>query len=71
MELEKGRVKWFSEEKGFGFIERSQGKDVFVHQTAITGTGRTVLREKDRVEFCVKQGPKGWQAENVTVLDDA
>ena len=68
--MAKGRVKWFSDQKGYGFIETDEGKDVFVHQSAITGTG-TVLREKDRVEFCVKQGPKGWQAENVTVLDDA
>jgi len=71
MELEKGRVKWFSEEKGFGFIERSEGKDVFVYQTAITGTGRKVLQENDRVEFSVKQGLKGWKAENVTVIGDA
>ena len=63
----KGRVKWFSEQKGFGFIELKDGKDVFVHHTAIQGEGFT-LREGDEVEFKISQGPKGPQATNVTVV---
>jgi CspA family cold shock protein len=63
----KGRVKWFSDQKGFGFIEVKDGKDVFVHRTAIQGEGFT-LREGDEVEFEISQGPKGPQATNVTVV---
>jgi CspA family cold shock protein len=61
-----GVVKWFSEEKGYGFIVPDEGgKDVFVHHTWIQGTGRPSLQEGQRVEFEVTQGPKGPQATNV------
>lgn len=66
---EKGTVKWFNNEKGFGFIEREQGGDVFVHFKAITGNGYRSLSEGQRVEFTVTQGQKGLQAEDVTVID--
>ena len=66
---EKGTVKWFNNEKGFGFIEREQGGDVFVHFKAITGSGYRSLAEGQRVEFTVTQGPKGPQAEEVSVID--
>lgn len=66
---EKGTVKWFNNEKGFGFIEREQGGDVFVHFKAITGDGYRSLVEGQRVEFTVTQGQKGLQAEDVTVTD--
>jgi CspA family cold shock protein len=63
---EIGVVKWFNNEKGYGFIKRDTGDDVFVHHTAITNqSGYRTLNEGDRVEFDVKQGPKGLQAENV------
>jgi len=65
-ELVTGTVKWFNEEKGFGFIEREGGKDVFVHHSAINGTGRKTLSEGQKVTMEVTQGPKGPQAENVT-----
>ncbi len=62
-----GTVKWFNNEKGFGFIApENGGKDVFVHHTAIQGTGYKSLNEGDRVQFDVTQGPKGDQASNVT-----
>jgi CspA family cold shock protein len=63
-----GTVKWFNEEKGFGFIEREGGKDVFVHFSAINGTGRRALLEGQQVSFNVTDGQKGPQAENVTVI---
>ena len=63
--MEKGTVKWFSDEKGFGFISREQGPDVFVHHTAIQTEGFRSLAEGDAVEFEVVQGPKGLQAANV------
>ena len=64
-----GKVKWFNETKGFGFIEvEGGGKDVFVHHSAITGSGFKALREGEEVEFDVTQGPKGPQASNVKVL---
>jgi cold shock protein len=66
---EKGTVKWFNNEKGFGFIEREQGGDVFVHFKAITGDGYRSLSEGQRVEFTVTQGQKGLQAEDVAVVD--
>jgi len=66
---EVGRVKWFNDQKGFGFIEREKGQDVFVHHNAINGTGRRTLREGDKVEFTVAQGAKGPQAEDVTVIE--
>ena len=64
-----GTVKWFNGEKGFGFIERAGGKDVFVHFSAIQGqgTGFRNLQEGQKVEFNVEQGPKGPQASNVTM----
>lgn len=65
---EKGRVKWFSDEKGFGFIAREKGEDVFVHQSAISTPGQKSLRENASVEFTVTQGKKGLQAEDVTVI---
>ena len=63
-----GKVKWFSSEKGFGFIEQSDGSaDVFVHFSAIQGDGYRNLNEGDEVEFDVEQGQKGLQASNVNV----
>ncbi len=64
----EGVVKWFNDEKGFGFIERPEGKDVFVHFSAINGTGRRSLHEGQKVTMQVSQGQKGPQAENVTPL---
>ncbi|MBN2693444.1 cold shock domain-containing protein [bacterium] len=64
----KGCVKWFNEEKGFGFIQQEGGKDVFVHYTAINGRGRRTLQEGQNVMMTIAQGPKGPQAENVTPL---
>ncbi|MEL7450836.1 MAG: cold-shock protein [Pseudomonadota bacterium] len=61
-----GTVKWFNDEKGFGFIEQEGGKDVFVHHSAINGTGRKSLYEGQRVTMDVNEGPKGLQAANVT-----
>jgi len=61
----QGTVKWFNESKGFGFIEQEEGKDVFVHYSAIQGTGFKTLNEGDRVEFEVVDGPKGPAAANV------
>jgi cold shock protein len=61
-----GKVKWFNESKGFGFIEQDEGGgDVFVHFSAITGEGFKTLAEGDKVSFNVVKGPKGLQAENV------
>src|SRR5947209_4612290 len=62
---EKGIVKWFNAAKGYGFIQRSNGDDVFVHFSAIQSNGYRSLDEGSEVEFEVKQGPKGLQAENV------
>jgi len=62
---EKGIVKWFNAAKGYGFIQRSSGDDVFVHFSAIQANGYRSLDEGAEVEFEVKQGPKGLQAENV------
>jgi len=64
----QGKVKWFNETKGFGFIEREGGKDVFVHFSAIRGEGFKTLAEGQAVEFEVTEGPKGPQAEGVTVI---
>jgi cold shock protein len=65
MDKETGKVKWFNNAKGYGFIERSSGGDVFVHHTAIQMNGFRTLAEGDPVEFTVTRGPKGLQAENV------
>ncbi len=65
--MEKGTVKWFSGEKGYGFIERESGGDVFVHHSDIDGTGFKSLTEGDKVSFDVEQGDKGPKAANVTV----
>lgn len=66
--LAEGTVKWFSNEKGYGFIERAEGEDVFVHFSAITMDGYKSLQEGQRVEFEVVQGQKGLQAANVSVI---
>lgn len=63
-----GTVKWFNGSKGFGFIEREGGADVFVHFSAIQGDGYRNLEEGQRVEFTVEQGAKGPQASNVTLV---
>jgi CspA family cold shock protein len=64
----QGTVKWFNGTKGFGFIEREEGEDVFVHFNAIQGDGYKNLNEGDRVEFLVVQGQKGLQAQDVLVI---
>ena len=64
-----GKVKWFNESKGFGFIEQDNGPDVFVHFSAITGSGFRTLAEGQRVQFSVTQGQKGPQAENVELVE--
>jgi cold shock protein len=64
-----GTVKWFNENKGFGFITVEGGPDVFVHDSAITGSGRRSLHEGQRVEFEIVQEAKGPRAANVTPLD--
>lgn len=68
-QLLSGVVKWFNDEKGYGFIEGEDRADVFVHFRAINGTGRRSLAEGQKVSFEVTQGQKGLQAENVTVID--
>jgi CspA family cold shock protein len=65
---EQGTVKWFNASKGYGFIQRQTGEDVFVHFSAIMMDGYKSLNEGQAVEFEVKKGPKGLQAENVTSL---
>jgi len=67
--LPKGRVKWFNETKGFGFIEQSEGEpDIFIHYTAISGDGFKTLREGQEVEFEINMSPKGPQAVNCMKL---
>jgi cold shock protein len=66
--METGTVKWFNDAKGFGFISRQNGEDVFVHFSAIQSSGFRSLQEGQQVSFDVKRGQKGWQAENVQVL---
>jgi CspA family cold shock protein len=65
---EQGTVKWFNNEKGYGFISRNSGDDVFVHHSAIQGNGFKSLNEGDSIEFDVQKGPKGLQAQNVVKL---
>ena len=66
--MAQGSVKWFSDQKGYGFITPDNGKDVFVHHTAIKGDGFKTLSEGQRVEFDITEGPKGQQAANVVKL---
>jgi CspA family cold shock protein len=65
---EQGTVKWFNEAKGFGFIVRERGADVFVHKASIITEGLRTLSEGDRVSFDVEEGPKGLQARNVVKI---
>jgi len=66
--MAKGTVKWFNESKGFGFIAREDGEDVFVHHTAIQGNGFKTLSEGQAVTFDVDKGPKGLRATNVAAV---
>lgn len=66
--MAKGTVKWFNDQKGYGFIAVENGKDVFVHHSAILGDGFKTLREGESVEFEITRGPKGEQATNVKKL---
>ena len=68
LERESGKVKWFNANKGFGFITRENGEDVFVHFRSIRGKGHRVLRDGQRVDFFVSDGEKGLQAEDVEVI---
>jgi CspA family cold shock protein len=68
-EREVGSIKWFDGKKGFGFINRENGDDVFVHYSAIGGEGYRVLKDGQKVEFEVVQGKKGLEASNLTVVD--
>lgn len=67
--MEKGKVKWFNEAKGYGFVVRETGEDVFIHFKSIIGEGFKTLKEGEEVEFEVEQGPKGLQAKNVSRLN--
>lgn len=68
--MASGKVKWFDDQKGFGFIEQDGGPDCFVHHTSIQGDGFKTLAEGEAVEFDVTQGPKGLKAENVRRIDN-
>lgn len=68
-ERERGKVKWFNNTKGYGFIERAQGDDIFVHYSAIKAEGYKTLKDGQEVEFTVQQGAKGLQAENVIPVE--
>jgi len=65
---EVGSVKWFSASKGYGFVTRESGEDIFVHFRSIDGKGHRILQQGDKVEFAVTQGDKGLQAENVSAI---
>ena len=67
-ERETGTVKWFNASKGYGFIGREDGPDVFVHYSEIESDGYRTLQEGQRVEFSIEQGPKGLQAANVRIV---
>jgi cold shock protein len=67
--MARGKVKWFNDQKGFGFIEQDGGGDVFVHYSSITGEGFKTLAEGDAVEFELTQGPKGPKAEKVSRVE--
>jgi len=67
-DMEQGTVKWFNDAKGFGFISRQNGEDVFVHYSAINSNGFKSLQEGQAVQFNVVKGPKGWQASDVQPL---
>jgi CspA family cold shock protein len=66
--MEQGTVKWFNDAKGYGFISRQNGEDIFVHFSAIHGSGFRSLQEGQTVQFNVTRGPKGFQAENVQAI---
>jgi CspA family cold shock protein len=68
--MEQGTVKWFNDAKGFGFISRENGEDVFVHHSAINSSGFKSLQEGQAVRFNVVKGVKGWQAAEVQILPD-
>lgn len=70
MSRTQGTVKWFSKDKGYGFIEREGAPDVFVHHSAISGSGFRTLQEGERVEFEVVEDPRGLKAQNVVRLDE-
>jgi CspA family cold shock protein len=68
VDMEQGTVKWFNDAKGYGFISRQNGEDVFVHFSAIESKGFRSLQEGQTVQFSVVKGPKGWQAEKVQAV---